>query len=78
MFSFISKNWQGIPLISVSVIVNLIGATKTEKGLSIRCVLDESTYEKGIEVTEEEFDSINIKKKDFHGEWNYTICRNAI
>jgi len=76
MFSFISKNWQGIPLISVSVIVNLIGATKTEKGLSIRCVLDESTYKKGIEVTEEEFDSINIKKKDFHGEWNYTICRN--
>ena len=77
MFSFISKNWQGIPLISVSVIVNLIGATKTEKGLSIRCVLDESTYEKGIEVTDEEFNSINIKKNDFHGEWNYTICRNA-
>jgi hypothetical protein len=78
MFSFISKNWQGIPLISVSVIVNLIGATKTEKGLSIRCVLDESMYEKGIEVTAEEFDSINIKKNDFHGEWNYTISRNII
>ena len=78
MFSFISKNWQGIPLISVSVIINLIGATKTEKGLSIRCVADESTYEKGIEVTDEEFDSINIKEKDFHGEWNYTIYRNPI
>jgi hypothetical protein len=76
MFSFISKNWQGIPLINTSVIVNLIGSTKTEKGLSIRCVLDESTYEKGIEVTEEEFESILIKKEIFHEEWNYTICRN--
>jgi hypothetical protein len=60
MFSFISKNWQGIPLVSVAVIINLIGATKTEKGLSIRCVLDESVYQKGIEVSESEFDSINI------------------
>ena len=76
MFSFISKNWQGIPLVSTSVIVNLIGATKTEKGLSIRCVLDEAIYIKGIEVTDEEFDSINIKKEDFHGEWNYTISHN--
>jgi hypothetical protein len=76
MFSFISKNWQGIPLISASVIVNLIGATKTEKGLSIRCVLDETAYEKGIEVTEEEFESIEIAKDDFHGEWNYTICKH--
>jgi len=57
--------------------VTLIGATKTKKGLSIRCVLDEETYEKGIQVTPEEFDSINIKNDDFHGEWNYTICRNA-
>jgi len=77
MFSFISKNWQGIPLVSTSVIVHLIGATKTEKGLSIRCILDEATYEKGIEVTDQEFDSINIRNDVFHGEWNYTICRNA-
>jgi hypothetical protein len=77
MFSFISKNWQGVPLISASVIVNLIGATRTEKGLSIRCVLDEAIYEKGIEVTDKEFESINITKDDFHGEWNYTICKNT-
>ena len=76
MFSFISKNWQGIPLISASVIVNLIGATKTEKGLSIICVLDEATYERGLEVTADEFDSINIKSETFHGEWNYTIRPN--
>jgi hypothetical protein len=54
----------------------LIGATKTAKGLSVRCVLDEATYEKGIVVTDEEFESINISRDDFHGEWNYTIRRN--
>ena len=76
MFSFISKNWQGIPLVSAAVIVNLIGATKTETGLSIRCVLDETIYERGIEVTPDEFNSIFIDEDVFHGEWNYTICCN--
>jgi hypothetical protein len=76
LFSFISKNWQGIPLVSAAVIVSLIGATKTERGLCVRCVLDESKYEKGLEVSAEEFDSINIVPDDFHGEWNYTIRPN--
>lgn len=75
MFAFISKNWQGIPLESTSVIVNLIGSTTTTKGLSIRCVIDENIYNKGIEVTDDEFNSINISKDTFHGDWNYTICR---
>ena len=74
MFSFITKNWQGIPLVSLAVIVNLIGATKTEKGLSIKCVVDETIYKKGTVVTDQEFDSIKIKPDTFHGEWNYTIC----
>lgn len=74
MFSFISKNWQGVPLISASVIVSLIGATKTERGLSIRCVLDEANYERAVEVSPKDFDSINLKKEDFHEEWNYTVC----
>ena len=74
MFAFISKNWQGIPLTSSSVIVNLIGSTTTTKGLSIRCVLDEKIYEKGIEVNDEEFASIHILNNDFHGDWNYIIC----
>jgi hypothetical protein len=77
MFSFISNNWRGIPLVSAVVIVNLIGATTTEKGLSIRCVLDEETYEKGIKVTDEEWNSINIKHDGFHGEWNYTIISDV-
>jgi biotin operon repressor len=78
MFAFISKNWQGIPLESISVIVNLIGSTTTTKGLSIRCVIDEKIYEKGIEVTEDEFSSICIFNDAFHGDWNYTICRKLI
>jgi hypothetical protein len=78
MFAFISKNWSGIPLESASVIVNLIGATKTDKGLSIRCVLDDKTYETGISVSDEEFDKINIFKETFHPEWNYTICRKRV
>jgi hypothetical protein len=76
MFAFISKNWQGIPLVTTALILSLIGATKTEKGLAIQSVIDESVYEKGIKVSDRDFDSINIKKDLFHGEWNYTICRN--
>ena len=76
LFSFISKNWQGIPLVRAAVIVHLIGATTTKKGIAIRCVLDEQAYEKGIKVTEEEFDSIDIKKDEFHGEWNYIILKH--
>ena len=76
MFAFISKNWQGIPLESISVIVNLIGSTTTTKGLSIRCVLDDKVYEKGTEVSDHDFASIRILNDNFHGDWNYTICRN--
>jgi hypothetical protein len=74
LFSFISKNWQGIPLISLAVIVSLIGATTTEKGLVVSCVLDESTYVKGLKVSDEELAAINIAPALFHGEWNYTIA----
>jgi hypothetical protein len=76
LFAFITKNWQGIPLVSAAVIVNLISNTKTEKGLSVRCVLDEDIYPKGMEISDEQLESINILKNDFHGEWNYTIRPN--
>jgi hypothetical protein len=76
LFSFISKNWAGRPLVSAAVVVSLIGATRTEKGLAVRCVLDEATYETGRKVSDEEFSSINIIPADFHGEWNYTIAPN--
>ena len=76
LFSFISKNWRGKPLISLAVIVNLIGATTTEAGLTVKCVVDYNEYKKGIEVSEEELAKVNLSKDDFHGEWNYSISPN--
>jgi hypothetical protein len=73
LFSFISKNWRGKPLISLAVIVSLIGSTTTENGLKVDCVVDEWEYERGVEVSDEEFNSIVIRPHKFHGEWNYTI-----
>ena len=73
MFSFISMNWRGRPLTTYNVIVNLISNTKTKTGLEIRAELDERKYQKGIKISDEDFKSINIKKCDFHGEWNYII-----
>ncbi|MGH8477249.1 MAG: ISAzo13 family transposase [Methylococcales bacterium] len=73
MFSHISMNWRGKPLISHEVIVNLIAGTTTRTGLKIEAELDTNTYPKGIQVTEEELEKVLIQKADFHGEWNYTI-----
>jgi len=73
MFSFISLNWKGIPLETYEMVVNLIGGTKTRKGLKIHAVLDNSIYQKGIKVSDEEFNSINMKAHDEHPIWNYTI-----
>jgi hypothetical protein len=78
LFSFISKNWQGIPLISEVVIVELISATKTDKGLTVTCVLDKRNYETGKKVSKEDFDNINIRNHEFHGDWNYKILPNAL
>lgn len=73
MFSHITENWRGRPLVNLEVIVNLIGNTTTEKGLKINAELDSKKYELGIKVTDEEFANINIKQDKFHGEWNYRI-----
>lgn len=73
LFSFISQNWKGQPLVSHEVIVNLIGATRTTKGLTVECRLDKNQYPKGIKVTDEEMAELNIERSDFHGEWNYII-----
>ncbi len=76
LFSYITKNWRGKPLISYEVMLNLIGSTKTSKGLEVKCELDKNLYEKGKKISDEEFNKINIKRDDFHGEWNYTIYPN--
>jgi hypothetical protein len=73
LFSFISQNWRGKPLVSYEVIVSLIAATTTNEGLRVECALDTNHYPKGIEVSEEEIASLNVEKDPFHGDWNYTI-----
>jgi len=73
MFSYISKNWRGKPLITRETVVKLIANTRTTKGLEIRAMLDENVYEKGIKVSDEQMASVNLVRADFHGEWNYTI-----
>jgi len=73
LFSRITLNWRGIPLEDYETIVQLIGATKTKKGLTVKCQLDENQYQKGIVITDEELRKLNISKDEFHGEWNYTI-----
>lgn len=73
MFSFISMNWRGRPLVSYEAIVQLIGSTTTTKGLEIRCEIDEAEYAKGRKVSDNELDAICIERDSFHGEWNYSI-----
>jgi hypothetical protein len=73
LFSFISMNWRAKPLVSYRVIVDLISATTTDTGLTVRCELDTKTYPKGVTVTDREMDAINMMRDEFHGEWNYKI-----
>jgi DDE family transposase len=73
MFSHITQNWRGRPLVSHEVIVNLIGATTTSKGLEIRAELDREAYPKGKKVTDEELARVKIQRARFHGNWNYTV-----
>ncbi len=72
LFSFISKNWRGQPLISYEVIINLIAATSTSTGLEVYARLDQNEYPK-IEVTDAELAAVNLTPNTFHGEWNYSI-----
>ena len=76
LFAFITMNWRGKPLVSHQVIVQLIGSTTTETGLAVCCELDANLYPKGIKVSDEEMQAINITRDEFHGEWNYTISPN--
>ena len=73
LFSFISLNWRGKPLVSHEVIVNLIAATTTRRGLTVRAELDPTLYPKGVKVSDEEFAAICLTRDEFHGEWNYVI-----
>jgi len=77
LFSFITMNWKARPLVSYRVIVDLISATTTDTGLTVRCELDSADYPKGIVVSDREMDGLNISRDAFHGEWNYTMQPNT-
>jgi hypothetical protein len=76
LFCHITRNWQGVPLESLEIVVNLISSTTTGEGLEVHAWLDEKLYEKGRKITTEELDEICIKRNKFHGEWNYEIKPN--
>jgi transposase len=78
LFSFISQNWRGQPLYDLATVVNLICNTTTSKGLTVRCAVDETVYEKGIKVSDAELKAVGVKKHDFHGDWNYTFYKRTI
>jgi hypothetical protein len=73
LFSFISQNWRGKPLISHEVIVNLIAGTTTKNGLTVRAELDTGTYPAGVKVSDREVAEIDLRRDRFHGEWNYSL-----
>jgi hypothetical protein len=73
LFSFISQNWRGKPLVSHEVIVNLIAATTPKTGLQVVCQLDQHAYPAGVKVSKKAMEEINLRRDTFHGEWNYTI-----
>lgn len=73
MFSFISQNWRGKPLLTHNVIVQLIAATKTTTGLTIASAIDINSYPKGRKVSAAEIAKLKIRPHSFHPDWNYTI-----
>jgi hypothetical protein len=73
LFSCISQNWKGEPLLSYETIVRLIAATKTSTGLRVTCKLDKRAYRPGKVVTDKQMESLQIKRNNFHGDWNYEI-----
>ncbi len=73
LFSFITQNWRGKPLVSYAVILNLIAGTRTVTGLTVQSVLDPAPYPAGRKVTDAEMATIQLQRAAFHGEWNYTI-----
>lgn len=76
LFSFITQNWRGKPLVTHQVIVSLIAATTTRAGLKVQAMLDENLYPKGRKVSDKQLAAVNLQRDEFHGDWNYTISPN--
>ena len=77
LFCHITHNWRGVPLETHEIVVNLVSSTRTSEGLEVHCWIDDSTYETGRKVTDEEMKSVRIKRNTFQGDWNYEIQPNA-
>jgi hypothetical protein len=73
LFSFISLNWKGKPLVNYETVVNLIGGTRTRGGLKVKAVLDTNQYETGVEVSKQDIDQLRLKRHKVHPAWNYTL-----
>ena len=73
LFCHITRNWRGVPLESLEIVVNLIGSTRTKEGLEVHAWLDEREYQKSRKVSNEQLLNVKIQRNEFHGEWNYTI-----
>jgi len=73
LFSFISQNWRGKPLISHEVIINLIAATTTATGLAVKSKLDTNTYPAGLKVSDQQRAELRLRRDKFHGDWNYSL-----
>jgi hypothetical protein len=78
MFSFVSLNWRGKPLESLEVVLSLIDATTTSTGLNLYARLDQGTYERGLEITDDQLATVNLTRHTFHGDWNYTVTPSVI
>ena len=74
MFSFISINWRGEPLVSYETVIQLINATTTKTGLKVKAILDKHTYLTGIKISDEEMNALYVKRHDIFPQWNYTIA----
>ena len=73
LFSFITQNWRGRPLVSRQAVVNLIASTTTRKGLIVKAELDKKRYDTKIKVTDAELERLKLTPAKFHGEWNYSV-----
>jgi hypothetical protein len=73
LFSFITQNWRGRPLVSLQAIVSLIASTTTSTGLIVKAALDTNHYDTAIKVSDEELAGLQLQRNEFHGDWNYTI-----
>ena len=78
LFSFISINWRGRPLVNYETVVNLIGATTTRTGLRVKAVLDTKTYHKGVKVKDDALRTVRLRRHNLHPAWNYTIAPHSL